>query len=92
MGRDAGVPTSRGGEDNPELREIRAFESKLQATEQELESIKRLMTSQQRDDQVRQTKIRDFCEIGHVNEYPTMHYFEIPRDTQSMVAYTVLTE
>ena len=33
----------------------------------------------------------DFCKIGHVNEYPTMHYFGIPRDTQSMVAYTVLT-
>ena len=25
--------------------------------------------------------------IGHVNEYPTMHYFGIPRRTQSMIAY-----
>ena len=25
--------------------------------------------------------------IGHVNEYPTMHYFGNPRHTQSMVAY-----
>ena len=25
--------------------------------------------------------------IGHVNEYPTMHYFGIPRQTQSMIAY-----
>ena len=64
MGHDADIPTSRGGVDNPELREIRALESKLQGTEQELESIKRLMTSQQRDDQVRQTKISDFCRIS----------------------------
>ena len=64
MGHDADIPTSRGGVDNPELREIRALESKLQATEQELESIKKLMTSQQRDDQVRQTKISDFCRIS----------------------------
>ena len=26
------------------------------------------------------------------NEYPTMHYFEIPRHTQSMIAYSFLTE
>ena len=24
---------------------------------------------------------------GHVNEYPTMHYFGIPWHTQSMIAY-----
>ena len=30
--------------------------------------------------------------IGYVNEYPTMHYFGIPRDTQSMIAYKILTE
>ena len=30
--------------------------------------------------------------IGHVNEYPTMHYFGIPRHTQSMMAYKILTE
>ena len=30
--------------------------------------------------------------IGHVNEYPTMHHFGISRYTQSMVAYTILTE
>ena len=30
--------------------------------------------------------------LGHVNEYPTMHNFGIPRDTQSMVAYKILTE
>ena len=29
---------------------------------------------------------------GHVNEYPTMHYFGIPRHTQSMIAYTIVTE
>ena len=28
----------------------------------------------------------------HVKEYPTMHYFEIPRRTQSMIAYKILTE
>ena len=27
--------------------------------------------------------------IGHVNEYPTMHYFGIPRHTQSMIAYKI---
>ena len=26
-------------------------------------------------------------QIGHVNEYPTMHYFGIPRHTQSMITY-----
>ena len=26
--------------------------------------------------------------IGHVNEYPTMHYFGNPRQTQSMRAYS----
>ena len=25
-------------------------------------------------------------QIGHVNEYPTMHHFRIPRHTQSMIA------
>ena len=29
--------------------------------------------------------------IGHVNEYPTMHYFGIPGHTQYMIAY-ILTE
>ena len=30
--------------------------------------------------------------IGHVNEYPTMHYFGNPGHTQSMIAYMILTE
>ena len=30
--------------------------------------------------------------MGHVNEYPTMHYFGIPGHTQSMIAYKILTE
>ena len=30
--------------------------------------------------------------IGHVNEYPTMHYFGFPRHTSSMIAYKILTE
>ena len=30
--------------------------------------------------------------IGHVNEYPTMHYFGIPRHTQSIIACEILTE
>ena len=30
--------------------------------------------------------------IGYVNEYPTMHYFRIPRHTQSMIAYKIFTE
>ena len=30
--------------------------------------------------------------IGHVNEYPTMHYYWNPRHTRSMIAYIVLTE
>ena len=30
--------------------------------------------------------------IGHVNEYPTMHYFGNPRPTQSMIAYIVFLE
>ena len=30
--------------------------------------------------------------IGHVNEHPTMHYFWIPRHTQSMMACKILTE
>ena len=29
--------------------------------------------------------------IGHVNEYPTMHYFGIPGNTQSMIPYKILT-
>ena len=28
---------------------------------------------------------------GHVNEYPTMHYFIFPRHTQSMIAYKILS-
>ena len=30
--------------------------------------------------------------IVHVNEYPTMHYFVLPRHTQSMIAYMILTK
>ena len=30
--------------------------------------------------------------MGHVNEFPTMHYFVIPKLTQSMIAYKILTE
>ena len=30
--------------------------------------------------------------LGHVNEYPTIHYFTIPRHTQSIIAYKILTE
>ena len=30
--------------------------------------------------------------MGHVNEYPTMHCFGIPRHTRSMIAYKILTE
>ena len=30
--------------------------------------------------------------IGHVNEYPTMHYFGNPRQTQSMIASMILSE
>ena len=29
---------------------------------------------------------------GHVDEYPTMHYFGIPRHILSMIAYKILTE
>ena len=40
--------------------------------------------------------VRDFVNfhffIGHVNKYPTMHSFGIPRHTQSMIAYKSLTE
>ena len=31
------------------------------------------------------------CVTVHVNDYPTMHYFGIPRHTQSMIAYKTLT-
>ena len=31
-------------------------------------------------------------QIGHVNEYPTMHDFGNPRHAQSMLAYIILTE
>ena len=30
--------------------------------------------------------------IRHVNEYPTMHEFKIPKYTRSKIAYKVLTE
>ena len=30
--------------------------------------------------------------MGHVDEYPTMHYFRIPGHIQSMIAYKILTE
>ena len=34
-----------------------------------------------------------YCkQVGRVNEYQTMHYFGIPRHTQSMIAYMILTE
>ena len=29
--------------------------------------------------------------IGYVNQYPAVHYFGIPRLTQSMIAYNTLT-
>ena len=37
----------------------------------------------------------DFLNLQHVgnsacDEYPTMHYFRIPRRTQSMIAYEIL--
>ena len=31
-------------------------------------------------------------QIGHVNEYPTMHYFGLPSHTRSIIAYKILTE
>ena len=31
-----------------------------------------------------------FNAIGHINEYPTMHYFGISRHTQSMIAYKII--
>ena len=30
-------------------------------------------------------------QIGHVEEYPTMQYLGIPRHTQSMIGYKILT-
>ena len=30
--------------------------------------------------------------LGHVNEYPAMHYFGNPRHSQSMITYIILTE
>ena len=30
--------------------------------------------------------------IGHVNDYPLMHYFGIPGYTQSIIAYKILNE
>ena len=36
--------------------------------------------------------IATFIRIEHVNEYPIMLYFGIPRDAQSMIAYKILTE
>ena len=32
------------------------------------------------------------CIMGHVNDYPTMHYYENHRHTHSMIAYMTLTE
>mgnify|MGYP001797508605 FL=1 len=29
---------------------------------------------------------------GHVNEYPTIHYFGNPRHAQSMIGYMIWTE
>ena len=36
--------------------------------------------------------LRESVIIGHINEYPTMHYFGNPRHTDSMIAYRILTE
>ena len=33
-----------------------------------------------------------FNKKGNVNDYPTMHYFGIPRHIQSSVAYKILNE
>ena len=33
-----------------------------------------------------------FTEIGHVNDYPSMHYFGNSRHTQQMLVYKILTE
>ena len=30
--------------------------------------------------------------IAHVSENPKMHYFEVPKNTQSMIADKILTE
>ena len=30
--------------------------------------------------------------VGHVNEFPTMHYFGNPGHSHSMIAYKILTE
>ena len=42
--------------------------------------------------EILQSFIRFSLLVGHVNEYPTMHYFGNPRHTQSMIAYKILTE
>ena len=34
----------------------------------------------------------DWKRIGQVNEYPAMHYFGNPCNTQSMIAYIILTK
>ena len=34
----------------------------------------------------------DLTIMGHVKEYPTMHHFGIPRHTQLMIAYMILSE
>ena len=36
--------------------------------------------------------LQEMLAIRHVNEYPTMQYFGIPRHTQSMIANMILTE
>ena len=36
--------------------------------------------------------ILDRLAVDHVNEYPTMHYFEIPIHTPSMTAYKMFTK
>ena len=38
------------------------------------------------------TIVKSQFAIGRVNEYLTMHYIGIPRHTQSMIAYKILTE
>ena len=37
-------------------------------------------------------KVFRAVQIGRVNVYPTMHYFRIPRHTQSMIDNKIVTE
>ena len=36
--------------------------------------------------------MESMAQLGHVNEYPAMHYFGNPKHTQLMIAYMILTE